>query len=287
MIGVSGEAIVESVTLIFVLSTMFSMGVQLPPRQLVDAIRKRRLLAKSLTVNLIAIPLVASLLVRAVSLGTGFAAGIVLLAVSPGAPFGPKLAEISESDVAFASGLMAILCALSAVTIPASLLLLLPGDVTVDPIAIGRIVLSIQLAPLLLGLGMSFFLPALADDLQPHVQRLSDYTFVGLIALLLVVYSDNMISLIGTGTLGISAAAVGVSLLLGYGLGGPTRGTREVLATTTAARNAAIALFIATTGFTDPNVLATVLAFSVIGVVGSGLIASVWRYQPTTVSPHG
>jgi BASS family bile acid:Na+ symporter len=287
MVGVSGEAVVEFVTTVFVLSTMFSMGVKLSVSQLVDALRERQLLAKSLAVNLVAVPLIAYLLVRTVPVETGFAAGIVLLAVSPGAPFGPKLAEISDSDVAFASGLMAILCLLSVVTIPVSLLLLLPGSVAVDPLAIGRMVLGIQLVPLLLGLGTSFALPSLAERLYPPVQRLSDYTFVGLILLLVVVYSDSMASLVGTGTLGLSAVAVGASLVLGYGLGGPARGTREVLATTTAARNAAIALFIATTGFSDPNVLTTVLAFSFIGVVGSGLIAGVWRRQVTPVSSHG
>lgn len=276
----SGEVVVEFVTTIFVLSTMFSMGVKLSVGQLVGALRKRRLLANSLAVNLVAIPLVSSLLVRTASVETGLAAGVVLLAVSPGAPFGPKLAEISDSDVAFASGLMAILCTLSVVTIPVSLVLLLPGDVTVDPLAIGRMVLGIQLVPLLLGLGLSFLSPSLTGYLYPTAQRLSDYTFVGLIVLLAVVYGDSMTSLFGTGILGLSTVAVGASLLLGYGLGGQTRGTREVLATTTAARNAAIALFIATTGFSDPDVLSAVLAFSFIGVVASGLIASVWRRRP-------
>ena len=285
MVVPSGEAVVEVVTTVFVLSTMFSMGVTLSVSQLVDALRHRRLLANSLAVNLVAVPLLAALLVRTVSVEAGFAAGIVLLAVSPGAPFGPKLAEISDSVVAFASGLMAILCLLSVVTIPISLLLLLPGDVTVDPLAIGRLVLSIQLLPLLLGLGLSFARPSLAERLYPPVQRLSDYTFVGLIVLLVVVYSDSLLSLVGTGTLGLSTIAVSASLLLGYGLGGPERGTREVLATTTAARNAAIALFIATTGFSDPAVLTTVLAFSFIGVVGSGVIASVWRQRPLESTP--
>ncbi|RLM53770.1 hypothetical protein DVK07_20915, partial [Halorubrum sp. Atlit-26R] len=66
---------------------------------------------------------------------------------------------------------------------------------------------------------------------------------------------------------------------------GPARATREVLATTTTARNAAIALFIATSGFSDPNVLTTVLAFSSIGVVGSGLLASVWRRRSVGTAP--
>jgi BASS family bile acid:Na+ symporter len=101
--------------------------------------------------------------------------------------------------------------------------------------------------------------------------------FAFLIVLLLVVYLDEMVLLVGTGTLLISVVLVATALLLVYIFGGPTRDTREVLSTTTAARNAAIALFIATTSFTDLDVLTVVLAFSFIGVVASGLIAGVWR----------
>ena len=277
MVGISGTAVVEAVTTVFVLATMFSMGIELSVDELADVFGERQLLGRSLAVNLVAVPIVAFLLVRAVPIDGGYAAGVVLLAVSPGAPFGPKLAEVSESDIAFASGLMAILCVLSVVTIPGSLLVLLPGGVTVDPVAIGRMVLRIQLLPFLAGLGLTVVRPSLADRLYPPVQRLSNYTFVGLIVLLLVVYSDSMLALVGTGTLGVSTVVVAASLALGYALGGPARATREVLATTTAARNAAIALFIATAGFSDPDVLTTVLAFSVVGVVGSALLASAWR----------
>ena len=60
-------------------------------------------------------------------------------------------------------------------------------------------------------------------------------------------------------------------------VGGPIRKQREVLATTTAARNAAVALFIATAGFSNPNVLAVVPGFSFVSVVGAGILASAWR----------
>jgi hypothetical protein len=60
-------------------------------------------------------------------------------------------------------------------------------------------------------------------------------------------------------------------------VGGPIRKQREVLATTTAARNAAVALFIATGGFSNPNVLAVVPGFSFVSVVGAGILASAWR----------
>lgn len=278
MEALSGDVAVELVTAGFVLSTMFSMGLKLSVSQLVDALRNRQLLGKSLALNLVAVPAVAYLLIRTVSIGPAYATGFLLLAVSPGAPFGPKFAELSESDIAFASGLMAILCLLSVVTIPLSLVVLAPGDIVVDPVAIGWMVLRIQIVPLLAGLGLSYVCASVANRLYPSIQRLSDYTFVGLIVLLVVVYIDEMSSLVGTGALGISAVAVVISLALGYAFGGPAKERREVLATTTTARNAAIALFIATTGFSNPDVLAVVLGFSFISVVGAGILASVWRW---------
>ena len=274
---VVGDTIVEIVTTVFVLSTMFSMGLKLSVTQLVGALRDRQLLTKSLVVNLVAVPVVAYFLVRTVPIGPAYATGFLLLAVSPGAPFGPKFAEISDSDIAFASGLMAVLCLLSVVTIPVSLVALAPGDVVVDPVAIGWMVLRIQLVPLLAGLTLSYVYTSLGDRLYPPIQRLSDVSFIGLIILLLGVYHSELWSLVGTGTLGLSAAAVAVSLALGYVFGGPIREQREVLATTTAARNAAIALFIATAGFSNPDVLTVVLGFSFVSVVGAGTLAGAWR----------
>lgn len=276
MVEAPVDTVVDVGTGIFVLSTMLAMGLSLSTGQLLAAVGKRRLMTKSLLVNLVAVPLLAYLLVRTLPLGPGYAAGLLLISVAPGAPFGPKLAELSNSDLAFASGLMAVLGVISVVTIPVTLALLLPESVVVDPLSIGGIVLGIQLVPLLVGLAVTSRSPNLANTLYPPIQRLSDYSFFSLFVLLLLVYFEDMIGLFGTGTLFVSIVIVAASLLLGYVLGGPARTRREVLATTTAARNAAIALFIATTSFSDPDVLTIVLAFSFIGVVGSAVLAKIW-----------
>ncbi|WP_122089956.1 bile acid:sodium symporter family protein [Halalkalicoccus subterraneus] len=275
----SVSTVVEFATTIFVLLTMFSIGMELSFARLLAVFRERRLMAKSLLVNTGLIPLLAYLTVRSVPVEAGYAAGVVLIAVAPGAPFGPKFAEISKSDIEFASGLMAVLGIVSVVTIPVSLGLFLPGNVTVDPLAIGWMIFVVQLLPLLVGIGLDFYSASAKRWLYPPIQRLSDLSFLFLIVLLVVVYIDEMLTLVGTGTLFISVVIVGASLLLGYVLGGPKRNTREVLATTTAARNAAIALFIATTSFSDPDVLMVVIAFSFVGVVLSGLLAGMWKYR--------
>ncbi len=67
--------------------------------------------------------------------------------------------------------------------------------------------------------------------------------------------------LVGTGTLFNSVVVVGDAILLGYALGGPAKRIREVLVTTTAARNVAIALLIATTSFREPGVLTIIVVF--------------------------
>ncbi|GAA0526483.1 bile acid:Na+ symporter, BASS family [Halorubrum aquaticum] len=273
---ITPTAVIDLVTVVFVLATMFSMGLALTTAEVLEAIGRRRLMAKSLLVNLILVPLLAFAFVLAVPMETGHVIGLLLIAMAPGAPFGPKLAEISKSDVAFASGLMAVLGVVSVATIPITVALLMPGDVAADPLGIARIVVVTQLVPLIGGLGVRARYQPVATRLHPPIQRLSTYLLVLLVVLLTVLYAGEMRQLVGTGTLFISVVVVVGSLLLGYALGGPEKSTREVLATTTAARNVAIALLIATTSFRDPGVLTITVAFGLVSLVVSGPVASLW-----------
>lgn len=269
-------AVVDFVTVVFVLATMLSMGLALTTDEILASLGHHRLMAKSLLVNLVLVPLLAFAFVLVVPMETGHVVGLLLIAMAPGAPFGPKLAEISHSDVAFASGLMAVLGVVSVATIPATVALLMPGDVAADPVGIARIVVLTQLVPLVGGLAVRARYRSVATRLHSPVQKLSTFLLVLLVVLLTVVYAGEMRRLVGTGTLLISTAVVGGSLLLGYALGGPARSTREVLATTTAARNVAIALLIATTSFPEPAVLTIIVAFGLLSLVVSGPVASVW-----------
>jgi len=101
MVANTSNTIVSLATTVFVLSTMFAVGLDLSITQLREAMDRWRLTAVSLAVNLVVVPALAYLVVREISLAPSYAAGVVLLAASPGTPFGPKLAEISDGDVAF------------------------------------------------------------------------------------------------------------------------------------------------------------------------------------------
>lgn len=217
-------------------------------------------------------------MIRLIPMESSYALGVFLIAIAPGASFGPKLAEIAEGDVRFAVGLMAILVVVSVITIPLTVAIFVPGNVNTDPLRIAQTVFLAQLIPLSVGLVVKARYERIAEELLPPTRQLSSYSFVLLIGLLIITNISELVSLAGTGTLLAAIAIVGGALLLGYALGGPSKRTRQVLATTTAVRNAAIALLIATTNFADPSILTMIVAFSVISVLVSGVLAGEWGH---------
>lgn len=201
MAPITATAVIDFVTVVFVLATMLSMGLALTTDEILTALGHRLLMAKSLLVNLVFVPLLAFAFVLAVPMETGHVVGLLLIAMAPGAPFGPKLAEISNSDVAFVSSLMAVLGIVSVATIPVTVALLMPGDTAADPLGIARIVGVTQLIPLIGGLGVKARYQPVATRLHPPIQRLSTILLVVLIILLTIVYAGEMRQLVGTGTL--------------------------------------------------------------------------------------
>lgn len=195
MVDVTVSAVIDFVTAVFVLSTMISMGLGLTIDEILAPLRRHRLVARSLLVNLVLVPLLAFVLVLAIPMETGYAAGLLLIAMAPGASFGPKLAEVAKSDLGFASSLMSVLVLISVVTIPVTSALLLPGGVTAEPLGIARTVVVAQLLPLSIGLGVRARYQPIATRLLPPVRRLSSHAFVLLIGLLLAVNAGLLPSL--------------------------------------------------------------------------------------------
>jgi predicted Na+-dependent transporter len=85
------------------------------------------------------------------------------------------------------------------------------------------------------------------------------------------------------GTMGILAIilAVGISLTLGYLFGGPAEGTRRSLAFGSANRNAGMALLFATSISSEiGEILAVLVAYIIVQIVMSAILAAKWRKNP-------
>ena len=165
---------------------MVTVGLGVSFAEVVGVGRDWRLVGRAVLANYVCVPAVVRLgsaaPVPAPLVGAGqfplVAAGFLVAAVCPGAPYGPPFTKMAGGDVVVSVGLMVLLAGSSAVLAPVLLHLLLPltlGNqaVQIDAVRLAGILLFSQLLPLRLGLAMRQWRPALADRLKSPAGRLS------------------------------------------------------------------------------------------------------------------
>ena len=250
--------IADLAIIIFVVTSMLDMGLSLTVGQIVGPLRNRRLVALALAANFILVPLAALLIIRAIPLQAGHAAGLVLLATAAGAPFLPKLTQIAKGNIALSVGIMVLLMVVTVAYMPVVVPLFLPG-VTVNPLDIARSLVVAMLIPLGIGLLVRARYPGTADRLRPWFTRLSSAAFLVVFVSMLFVHWRKILSAFGSSAILAALLFVAASLIIGYLLGGRETETRTVMTLGTTQRNISAALVVAARNFADPDVLIMVL----------------------------
>src|SRR5262245_18494204 len=95
--------------LVFVVSSMLTVGLSLTLGQILSPLRNGRLVAFALLLNFVLMPLVAFLIARLLHLEQPLGVVPLLLGTAAGSPFLPLLARIAKGNLAFAVGLMVLL----------------------------------------------------------------------------------------------------------------------------------------------------------------------------------
>jgi predicted Na+-dependent transporter len=247
---------------IFVLTTMFSMGLSLTLEQILEPFKSIRLVALALAANFILVPLSAYLITRVVPMDRSLAIVLLVLGSCSGAPMLPKLVEFARGNLSLGVGLMILLMVGTIVYVPFVLPLVLPGTHARSwPIA--KVLFGTMLPPLLGGLALRAYRKDSAAQLQPLFRRASN---VALAVVVLVVLVDKLSSAVRVWNLTVvTTGALLLVLCFGFGFifGGPDRESRRVLALGTSARNMSASFLVAVENFGQSEVLA-VLAIMVL-----------------------
>jgi len=266
---------------------MITIGLGVTVGELADVARDWRLTAKAAWGNYVCVPAATLALLLLCRTPPMTAAGFLILAVCPGAPFGPPITAIAKGNVATAVGLMVLLAGSSAVLAPLLLGLLLPfvaGDqqLTVNPLDMVRTLLVTQLLPLCLGLAIRSARPQLAERLLKPANAAGKVLV--LLACGLIVGTQSEIFLgIRPASVVAMLALLAASLGTGWILGGPGLSNRKALTLTTALRNVGVGLVIATGSFARTSAVTAVVTYAVFEIIGSLLLAMWWgRQSPRT-----
>jgi BASS family bile acid:Na+ symporter len=251
---------------LFVITSMLAMGMSLTIKQIMDPLRNARLVVLVLAGNFVLVPALAWLLTAVLPMGQPQATALILVGACAGAPFLPKLAQMSKGNVALSVGLMVLLMVVTIVYAPLVLPLLLPGA-QVDVGAIAQSLILLMLLPLAIGLLAKWRYADTAAGWQPHLSQASTYSLLLLIVAALLLQYRNIIGAIGSWLiLGTLLLVVG-ALLIGYLLSsGSDKTDRKVAALGTAQRNLSAALLVGAS-FGDAETLVMTLVASLVLMV--------------------
>ena len=243
---------------LFVITSMLAMGMSLTVKQILEPLRNVRLVVLVLVGNFVLVPALAWLLTVVLPMGQAQTTAIILVGACAGAPFLPKLAQMSKGNLALSVGLMVMLMIVTIFYAPLVLPLLLPGA-QVDALAIAQSLILLMLLPLGAGLLVRWRYAETAAGWQPHLSQASTYSLLVLIVAALVLQFRNIIGAIGSwlilGTLLLVVGAYLIGYLLSFG---SDAAGRKVAALGTAQRNLAAALLVGAS-FGDPAILVMTL----------------------------
>ena len=260
------ELMVKISVLIFVVSSMLSMGAKLTVQEIIKPLGNTSLVIRSLIVSYILIPLTAIIIAKLLFLDEPLKIGLVLFSMAAGNEALPNIAHRVNGDRAFAVALMTLQVFLTMIYIPVMILLLLPNV----NLAIGTLIFKLFLIiffPLALGLLVKAWWGSAALKLHKISHLVSSVFAVLILIAVLVRGLEKFMSVFGSRAILAGMILLLIAALLGYFLGGPALGTRKVLSLGSCGRNVSLSLLVASQAFSDPKVIMMVITMSIVMMV--------------------
>ena len=253
--------------LIYIVTTMLSMGLNFFPKQFLEPLKNKSLILKSLAANFILLPIITYIILQVIPLEQGLAIGLILMAAGAGSPFMLKLVQFMKADIAFAVGLMLILSIVTLFYMPLVLSFLLPG-VSVNPLSIASSLLVLIFLPLIIGTSVKLRYTQIAKTIQPTFNQISNIFIVIVVVLYLGLNYKDFLAVFGTGALIASIIFILAAFIIGYLLGGPSKNTKSVLGMGTAIRNSSAAFVVAITNFSSEyDVMAMIIVVYMLSII--------------------
>ena len=254
-----------------VILIMFTVALRMP-LTLKSPLFRAGLLARSLLSVIVLVPLallVLILILEPLGVTMPTILALIVLAAAPGAPLLTVRVLKAGGDFQYAVALQVVVSLLATITVPLTLLLfaqllpVIPED-AVQPVHVLKIVVIIQLIPIILGMVIRAIRASFADWLVKWVAKVSK---VMMLALLLVVIVAGFPSLFSEGILSLIAVILFViaCLVIGHLFGGPGIQFKSTLAIGTLARNIGLALLIIGINKAVAELLPPIIAFLIVG----------------------
>ena len=260
------SSIVKISALLFVVTSMLALSLKLSVQQMTQPLKNIRLVILALLANFVLVPLLALAIIKVFPLEQPLQIGVILLGTAAGSPFIPKLVQGARGNIPSSVGLMFLIMVVSIFYMPIVLPLLLPG-VEINPLDIAKSLIVTMLIPLGIGMLIKSHSPDVADRWEPLMTKISSVSILIVWGVGFGLNISNILSFIGTSGIGAMALLIVGSLVIGLLLGGRDPGVRTAMGLSTATRNGAAALLVASLNFTETDTLPFLLVGFVLMIL--------------------
>jgi len=249
---------------VFFVTSMMSIGLQTRGSDLASVAASRGYFGRALLANFVILPVVGVAIASLMPLQPPVAGAILLLACTPG---GLSAIQFTGKGGPLAAGVLFLLSFLAVFVSPFILKLVLPGDVRlVIPVGGALALLLVFLVlPLLAGMALLKLLPPAAPKLAKVLVLVGVVSFVAWMVTS-GSWRKEAAAQIGGGGVGAILLLIFVSMVIGWYMGGPTHDQRQIMATSTSMRNAALCFGIVQATQPGHPVETPLIAFSMLMV---------------------
>src|SRR5262245_57116400 len=251
---------------------VLALGMSARASNMTFVLHQPWVLLRSIFAMNVIMPVMAAALVEAFNLRPALKVALLAVSLSPIPPLLPRRELQAGGKAPYTIGLLVSAAVLSIVVVPLGLGLFgwaFGKEAHVPEGAIARIVMTSVLSPLLIGIAIRYFAPRVADRLaRPLV--IAAFVLLAAGVLPVPLAWRSIVALLGDGTLLALIAFSIAGLAVGHWLGGPDPARRTVLALSTACRQPAIALTIASANVAEPKpVMAAVMLYLIVSLLVS------------------
>ena len=222
---------------VFTVSGLMAGGLECDLRRALKLLASPKLLGPCILWSWVVGPALAWLISQVLPLSPGHAAGLMLCSLAPLAPFLPLAAMRARGDMTFSAAYVLLGTVLTVVLMPLMAPRLIKG-LTLNTWALAKPLILLVLIPLLFGVALRFYKPAVAVKIFPWVKKTSGIWLLLCLATTLWIYAKQMLSTVGSFAPGAWVIFMVVMAVLPYLIGfGLKQNQRSVMALGQSSRN--------------------------------------------------
>lgn len=274
---------------IFMGGALFQTGLGMSLAAVSSGVRDPRFVAYGFVFGFVLGPLVAWALTRVIPLAEPYALGLLLLGLTPAAPFLPQMVARAKGDLSFAPAMLFIAAIGTMILMPIAVPMMAPGlDVT--PWSIARPLLLVVFLPLVAGLVLRRFSEARAEAMIPTIRIITVVATLVMLVLCAVIYGRGFAETVGQrAILALALFYLIVTPAAYLGARGLSHGRRSVLGLGLCTRNAGAALApLFSAASADQQAIVMVVLGGVPMQIIAALIAARWfAWDAGRVSARG